>query len=281
MQGCSAYVVGGFLRDLMLHGLSASPRDIDIVFEGASPDKIEYLFWNNKERKNRFGGMRLKLGNCPFDVWSLGDTWAFRHEKIDRVEVSVFPRTTFLNLDAIAYRWRENSEDEIYSNGFFEGILTRTLEINLEENPFPETCVVRSLMLASMLNFAIGPKLAAYISLYSKKVSLKELQRVQSAHYGFVELDGDDLRACLKAINGQLRRSKESAVRLPERQLKLDRPNSKRKRENKLRAWISRIAEIAFVHTRPARRLQSHLSATQYPTINILNIQQQWLKKIS
>ena len=251
VEGCSAFVVGGFLRDLMLCGASANPRDIDIVFDGTSADKVEYLFWNHKERKNRFGGMRLKLGGCPFDVWSLGDTWAFRNEKVRHIEFASFPRTTFLNIDAIAFKWGNTSDDEIFSNGFFESILTRTLEINLEENPFPETCVVRSLMMASMLDFGIGPKLAAYILRQSKTASLKELQRIQKVHYGFVTLDGEDLRSCFSAIATQLSRSKNSAVFLPGQQLKLEEEKPKKKTPNKETSgtWFSKLPKL-FLFTR-------------------------------
>jgi hypothetical protein len=283
VEGCSAFVVGGFLRDLMLCGASANPRDIDIVFDGTSADKVEYFFWNHKERKNRFGGIRLRLGDCPFDVWSLGDTWAFRNEKVHHVEFASFPKTTFLNIDAIAFKWGNTSEDKIFSNGFFESILTRTLEINMEENPFPETCVVRSLMMASMLNFGIGPKLATYILRHSKTTSLKELQRIQKVHYGFVALDGEDLRSCFKAIDAQLSRSKNSAVFLPGQQLKFEEEKSKHKEASKktFGTWFSKIAETVFVNMRPVRRLQNRFGKSGRPTINVLNVQPQWLKKAS
>src|SRR5581483_4733733 len=101
LEGCSAYMVGGFLRDLMLDGPSANPRDIDIVFDRISPDQVEFLFWNQPKRKNRFGGMRINFGDCPLDIWSLEDTWAFRNKKVHQINFSTFPETTFLNVDAI------------------------------------------------------------------------------------------------------------------------------------------------------------------------------------
>lgn len=283
VEGCSAFMVGGFLRDLMLSGASANPRDIDIVFDGTSADKVEFLFWNHKERKNRFGGMRLKMGDYPFDIWSLGDTWAFRNEKVHQIEFASFPKTTFLNIDAIAFKWGNASEDKIFSNGFFESILTRTLEINLEENPFPETCVVRSLMMASMLNFGIGPKLATYILRHSKTASSKELQRIQNVHYGYVALDGEDLRSCFNAIETQLSHSKTATVFLPGRQLKLEEEKPRKKESNKktFGMWFSKFVETAFVHMRPVRRLKNRLGNSRRPTINVLNVQPHWLEKRS
>ena len=283
VEGCSAYIVGGFLRDLLLNGTSAKPRDVDVVFDGVSADKAEFFFWNHKERKNRFGGLRLRLGDCPLDMWSLEDTWAFRNKKVHQVEFSTFPKTTFLNVDAVAYRWRKDSEDEIFDNGFFEGILKRTLEINLEENPFPETCVVRSLLMASALNYGIGPKLAAYISRFSKTASLKELQRIQNVHYGFVALDGEDLRSCFNAIDSQMSQSKKGVVFLPGQQLKLGEPKPEKNKgnKNKIGAWISRIAESVYVHTRPIRRFQNHFRKSGRPLVNILNVEPRWLRKVS
>jgi len=282
VEGCSAYIVGGFLRDLMLYGTSASPRDIDIVFDGVPADKVEFFFWNHKERRNRFGGLRLKLGDCPFDMWSLEDTWAFRNKKVHQLEFSTFPQTTFLNIDAVAFRWKKDSEDEIFSNGFFEGILSRTLEINLEENPFPETCALRSLMVASALNFGIGPKLAAYISHYSKNASLKELQRIQKVHYGSIIWDGEDLRSCFNAIDAQLSQSRNSIVFLPGQQLKLGEPKPQREKKNKSRigTWITKVVESVVVHTQPMRRLRDRVVRSKRPTINVLNIEPHWMRRV-
>jgi hypothetical protein len=283
-EQCHAYIVGGFLRELMLCGPAARPRDIDIVFAGTSAEKVEFFFWNNKEGRvrNRFGGLRFNFGGCPFDVWSLEDTWAFRNKRIYQAEISTFPQTTFLNVDAIAFKLKNDCEDEIFSNGFFEGISTRTLEINLEENPFPETCVVRSLMMAWMLDFAIGPKLAGYLSRHSKSSSLKELQRIQSLHYGFVAMDGEDLRSCFDAINAQLSRSKTSAVYLPGRQLKFERsePEMGKVSRSAFGVWLAKIAENVFVHSRPIRQLQKRFSGSQRPTINVLNVRPRWLKRV-
>jgi hypothetical protein len=119
-----------------------------------------------------------------------------------------------------------------------------------------ETCIVRSLLMASKLKFAIGPRLASYISHYSKNASLAEFQRIQKTHYGFVELDGVDLRFCFDAIKSQLRCSQKAAVYLPQRQLKFEgaSPERERKSEGKVKTWISKISEIAFVHTKYVRQ---------------------------
>src|SRR4051812_48642791 len=64
--------------------------------------------------------------------------------------VKRLPETTFFNLEAIAVDvWPQiGKARSIYSGDdqFFEGIITRTLELNRPENPFPGLCIVRSLV---------------------------------------------------------------------------------------------------------------------------------------
>ena len=278
-HGCSAYIVGGVLRDLMTHGDSAKPRDIDIVFDGTPPDKVEYLLWNHSRRKNRFGGLHLKVRDCDFDMWSLRDTWAFRNRKVSQVGISQLPQTTFLNIDAIVLKLEKNGEDRIYSHGFFEALSNRTLEINLEENPFPETCLVRSLLLASKLQFDVGPRLARYIALHSRKMSLQELERVQKAHYGSVEFDVADFQGCFKRIRRELSKSKDSPISLPQRQFKLGEKPHARQEVGGFESWFSKCGEMLFVQSHPIRKLQRLLQRKERSFLFTYNDQPQWLRK--
>lgn len=50
----------------------------------------------------------------------------------------------------------------VYERGFFRAIHERTVDVNLEDNPSPVLCLVRSLDLAARLHFAIGPRLARF-----------------------------------------------------------------------------------------------------------------------
>ena len=62
------------------------------------------------------------------------------------------PKTTFLNVEAVAVELnpRPTRSRKLYESGFFEGVATETIEINLEENPFPDLCVARSLLTAAL-----------------------------------------------------------------------------------------------------------------------------------
>ena len=164
LKGFSApvFIFGGVIRDLMLRGPSISPRDVDLVVGYIPLRDLSSVFAEGVERRNRFGGLHVAIHGWQFDVWPLAETWAFRQNVIRPVTFETLPKTTFLNIEAVVVRldtraWRYR---EIYTHGFFEAMLTRTLEINCEANPYPILCVVRSLLMAAKLNFSIGPKLA-------------------------------------------------------------------------------------------------------------------------
>lgn len=211
------YLFGGLLRDLTVYGMKAKPRDIDIVVEQLSTQELYPYLLRHVKRETRFGGLHLDNQGWLFDVWPLHETWAFRNQVIHNTDVSELPKTTFLNVEAVviqlsSYRGKGRC---IYSSGFFEGISNKVVEINLEENPFPALCVVRSLITAARLQFQIGPRLARYIAHHMRKISMEELIDVQRHHYGTVKCRQNQLFLWHKAIEAQLRASKTSSVHLP------------------------------------------------------------------
>lgn len=93
-KGWRTYLVGGFLRDVLVHPHSHWSRDFDIVVEGCSWEELSTVFTDVISGHNRFGGLSLRrwtevLGKnnaapqeLDFDVWRLEDTWAVRHEAL-------------------------------------------------------------------------------------------------------------------------------------------------------------------------------------------------------
>jgi hypothetical protein len=216
-RGWRAFLFGGVLRDLMVYGSSACPRDVDIVVEGASTDDLASAFEPFIARRTRFGGLHLRINGWMFDIWPLAETWALRERLVPLLGGSALPRSTFLNVEAAATEigTSPGRARTFYTHGFFEGILSRTVDINLEENPFPALCIVRSLITAARLGFAIAPRLAAYIELHSRFVSLEELLAVQFAHYGRIRASREEVEAWLNAVREQRRCSPASPVELP------------------------------------------------------------------
>jgi hypothetical protein len=152
-----------------------------------------------------------------FDVWPLAETWALRERLVPPLGGSSLPRSTFLNVEAVATELQVSPgrPRTLHAHGFFEGILSRTLDINLEANPFPALCIVRGLITAARLGFAIGPRLAAYIECHSGRVPLEELVAVQLAHYGRIQASQEELHAWLRAVCDQHRCAPSRPVELP------------------------------------------------------------------
>ena len=89
------------------------------------------------------------------------------------------------------------------------GILSRTIELNRADNPFPELTVVRGVILASELRFKIGPRLAGYISEVGASMNEGVVERIQASHYGHARMDSRAL-CDLIAMTGQRSRHGKS-----------------------------------------------------------------------
>ncbi|MCY4635474.1 MAG: hypothetical protein OXG04_13390 [Acidobacteria bacterium] len=197
-----AVLFGGTLRSLLVsrifEGRLGRPRDIDVVVSGAPLPWLEKKFADIVTRRTRFGGLQLKHGAWQFDVWPVADTWAFKHgDGSERPSFSALPSTTPFNLEAVAVEaWTHGGRPRAVFSGddrFFEGILDRTIELNRSDNPFPELTVVRALIMASELQFKIGPRLASYIRNVAASISKEVVERVQTGHYGHVRIDSRTL----------------------------------------------------------------------------------------
>lgn len=215
---CQSYLFGGLLRDLMVKGNDARPRDVDVVVSGASTLELERLFCQYLDRRTRFGGLHLKNKGWMFDVWPLEETWAFKHNPSQEVSFSELPHTAFLNVEAVVAELSGAPEQprKIHDHGFFEGITNKVVELNNEENPFPALCVVRSLVIATDLGFDIGPILAHYILRHMNAIPVSHLMDAQLHHYGANKLPPDALREAHKAFLRHSYRASDKPVRLPE-----------------------------------------------------------------
>jgi len=225
-----AVFFGGTLRSLLVsrrfYGRPGRPRDVDIVVAGTTLQTLKERFGELVMRETRFGGLHIHRKNWQFDLWPLHRTWAFVNDNVHNPGFAALPFTTFFNLEAIAVDvWPMSGRARrIYSGDdqFFDGILEKTLEINREENPFPTLCVVRSLVMAAALDFAIGPKLARYIVREGTGIQRDELEDVQREHYGAVRRHGKTLKEWINRIAECHSRDENASVRLSlQRQLRL------------------------------------------------------------
>jgi len=190
---------GGAVRDLMSSGRGARPRDLDLVVECAGVEDLTDALHASAlpMRRTRFGGVRIHAGTLPVDIWPFKDTWAIRKGIVRAGGIHDLPRTTFLNVEAIAVQMGSpRGGPRIFEHGFFSAFESRTVEINLEENPFPETCVVRALVTAKRLGFVVGPRLASFVVRHAQALSHRDLLEIQLGHYGRVVLDANAI-GCL------------------------------------------------------------------------------------
>lgn len=214
-----AVLFGGTLRSLLtarlFEGRRGRPRDVDVVVSAPLAD-LEERFGAILSRRTRFGGLQLRRGPWQFDVWPVGDTWAFKHDHTTEASFAELPSTTTFNLEAIAVEaWPTGSRSRALFSGedqFFEGILSRTLELNRDDSPFPELTVVRGLVMASELRFKIGPRFARYVREAGHSLTEERLDHIQSSHYGHTRLDSRTLRSVIVSV---LREPGERAMALP------------------------------------------------------------------
>jgi hypothetical protein len=207
-SGMRAVLFGGTLRSLLtarlFEGKRGRPRDVDVVVSGAPLAELEERFRSVLNRRTRFGGLQLKRGRWQFDVWTVGETWAFKHDHTRDPSFAELPSTTTFNLEAIAVEaWPTRGRSRALFSGddqFFEGILSRTLELNRDDNPFPELTVVRGLVMASELRFSIGPRFARYVRDVASSLTDERLDQVQSSHYGHARLDSRTLRTLVSKV---------------------------------------------------------------------------------
>ncbi len=98
----TAYVVGGFLRDIVNNQNS---KDLDIIL-GISQKKIELLLTSSSlnYRLNRMGGVKIYFDNFQIDLWSLENNWGFKNNLIKMNEQKIVDNIAsgcFYNFDSL------------------------------------------------------------------------------------------------------------------------------------------------------------------------------------
>jgi len=222
-ENVRAVLFGGTLRSLLLSRLRnqglGRPRDIDIVVAGVSLDTLRERFRSIITRETRFGGLKLERMEWQFDVWPIHRTWAFLEDQTLKPCFATLPHTTFFNIEAIAVDiWESPGRPRtIYSGDdqFFEGIISQIIEINRQENPFPSLSVVRALVMASSMRFAIGPRLARYLVAYGSDLSDAELEEVQLKHYDRIYRDAATIRKWLRHVSSCYTQNSHCPITLP------------------------------------------------------------------
>lgn len=179
------FYFGGFLRDLWLGKV---PRDIDIVFSSIPEEYFSYLVENHFVRKNRFGGLKLKIEDTEVDAWIIEKTEGFvrsgYHGGPHRL-----PETTFFNVEGIVLEvWApEKYARWGWEQGFFKACEDKIIEIQSTQGayptPYPLLQLARTHNLHEKLGWKIGHRLKQFTKNNLNKTSPSELAEIYQYNY--------------------------------------------------------------------------------------------------
>lgn len=154
-------VFGGMVRDFALGGRRSFHSDIDLVVETNEFTKVESLSCRFGAKRNRFGGLRLRVDGWDIDLWATGSTWAMCSKIVDGNRLDDLPKTTFFNWDAAVYDL-ENSKLYLKAN-YLSDIGAGVLDVNLIENPNPAGMAARAVKHLMRSRAKPSPKLVQYL----------------------------------------------------------------------------------------------------------------------
>ena len=217
-RGWAPILFGGVVRDFCILGSRRYPRDIDVVLGNAGTDDVIRELAGAEYRLNRFGGLHLNVARWSFDVWPLSKTWAFTTDASLPPSAENLPRTTFLDVEAVAVTLNgPNRIGQIYSSGFFRSVTERCININYVKNPFPPLAAIRAILIAYKLRFQISRQLAEYISMTVSQSGITALVDAQDQHYRKVVFRETDIAEILEYFVIQLASKDRTRLSLPER----------------------------------------------------------------
>ena len=217
-RGMGPILFGGVVRDLVVLGRKHYPRDVDVVLQHGTMENVVNDFKEYQYRFNRFGGIHLSINRWAFDVWSLEKTWAFTQDRTIDPSSDNLPKTTFLDVEAIAVTF--NGPDRIgriISNGFFEAVEKRCIGINFRNNPFPALSAIRTLITACKLQFAIHINLVRYFINAVKEFGIEELIRAQEHHYSKVIFRHSEIEYLVDYFSHEIQTSAQEEIQLPDK----------------------------------------------------------------
>jgi len=176
--GCRAVLFGGVVRDALLLGAEARPRDLDVVFTGAQPWDVKKAFGAGVQA-NQMGGLKTTIEGVGIDMWQLERTWAFSEPRLGRKP----------SFDDLLWSASFNIEagladvvpelERTYDGGMGEALRTRVLEMQFPKTPSPPMLMIRAALFATRFGMEAGPRLRAFVKehLPREDAKLDEISR--------------------------------------------------------------------------------------------------------
>jgi len=150
----TAYVVGGFLRDIILNKTS---RDLDMIVSLSHIQISEILNSSNLSyQMNRLKGFKIKLTDYEVDLWCLENNWAFKENLVVKNDDNILDSISngcFYNYDALVINVHTNNLNIRHFKMFLE---TKKLDIIQKNtkykklNPTIEANILRAFYLRNL-----------------------------------------------------------------------------------------------------------------------------------
>jgi len=163
----SAYVVGGFLRNI----INKQPyRDLDIIIDLQHDLLLDKLNQYNLFCEiNRHGGIKLKLDSFYIDIWSIENNWAFKNNLVKQNDEYILENIatgSFYNFDALVINVHTKNLNVKYYNEF---VKNRELDILQRKesykvlNPTIEANILRAFYLKKLYDIKFSDNTVDYL----------------------------------------------------------------------------------------------------------------------
>lgn len=172
----TAYIVGGFLRDIILKKES---RDVDIIVDLSHELLIKIINESGVQYSiNRHNGIKVNFGNLQIDLWSIENNWAFKNKLVklnEEKKLESIAKGCFYNYDSLVINLHILNMNIRYYSNFYE---TKKLEILQRKplykilNPTKEANILRAFYLKKLFNVSYSSNAKNY--LINKILELKD-----------------------------------------------------------------------------------------------------------
>lgn len=186
----NVFLFSGVTRNFFLNRKREKVRDIDFIIEDDVDIQSEFptiIF-----ERNNFGGYKLIISELTIDLWVMHKTWGLNYGQLT-LKYSLLeslPATTFFNFSSIVFSI--NKKEFIIGKPFLTFLLTKKLDVVLEDNPLPELCIVNSFYYSERFKLKLSKKLIAYIINKYESVADKT-ESIQIKHFGELKYKKDEL----------------------------------------------------------------------------------------
>lgn len=163
----TAYVIGGFLRDI---ANGRESRDIDIVFD-VSQEKLIRILEESKltYKVNRMLGVKILLNEFEADIWTIKNNWAFKSKVIkknDEYILESLANGCFYNYDSLIINIHKgiiNVKNYNDCANYNKLDILRKVEVYKNRNPTIEANIIRALYIQKLHNIKFSDNCLIYL----------------------------------------------------------------------------------------------------------------------